>query len=179
HKPRQNAADPYLEELAEPFAVAQGTHHPQAVVHERLGRQTLEHPTDVAGQRSGLAQRVLSQVRVGFAVGGWDGRTISQGPHFRAARAVHGPIDVPSTTLCPPFTSSTGKLSTTLLGTSAATRTMLSASIVSPSASSHSPVAGERGKGEGARWTLPGSMARTRVLVRISAPRRLPSTRAP
>src|SRR5262249_36788720 len=26
-------------------------------------------------------------------VGGWNGRTIPQGPHFRAARAAHGPID--------------------------------------------------------------------------------------
>ena len=69
---------------------------------------------------------------------------------------------VGSTTMRPLLSFSTGRPATTGLGTVPAARTIVSAAMVSS-----------------ARWTLPGSMARTRVSVRRSTPRRPASTRAP
>ena len=64
--------------------------------------------------------------------------------------------------MCPRLSFSTGRPATTGFGTIPAARTMVSASIVSSG-----------------KWTLPGSMARTPAWVRMSAPRRPPSTRGP
>jgi hypothetical protein len=54
HKPRQEAADPDLEELAERLGVAQGTHHPQGVVYERLGKAAIVVAKNLLGQPVGV-----------------------------------------------------------------------------------------------------------------------------
>src|SRR6266404_186397 len=85
--------DPYLEELPKRLAMSQGTHHPQGGVDEWLGLLAVENRKDVAGQYLGLSQGMLGQIRVRFAIGGWDGRTIAERPDLRVAWATHGPID--------------------------------------------------------------------------------------
>src|SRR5438445_340410 len=88
----QDAAYPYLEELAKRLAVTQRAHHPQVVVDERLRRPTVQNSKDVPRKHLGLSQGMLGQVGVGLAVGRWNERTIPEGPHLRVALATHGPI---------------------------------------------------------------------------------------
>src|SRR5437764_8720632 len=92
-EPRENAAHPYSEELAERLAVTQGTHHSQGGEDERLGSPAVEHPSNVPGEHPRFPQGVLREAGVRSAVRRRDGRTIAQCPDFRVAAAPHGPID--------------------------------------------------------------------------------------
>src|SRR5262249_15099532 len=92
-KPGGEASQPYPQELAECLAVPQRTHHPQGRVDERSGGATVEHPGNVPGEQSCLAQRVLREAWVRSTVRCRDGRAITERPDLWVALTAHGAID--------------------------------------------------------------------------------------